>query len=62
MIISFSILSSYSRPDVLALGKYTLNLIGCSKDVAKDIYQMVEYLVSKVTCSSLCSVSSTFLT
>ena len=44
----FHLLSTvYSRPDVLALGKYTLNLIGCSKDVAKDIYQMVEYLVPK---------------
>ena len=44
----FHLLSTvYSRPDVLALGKFTLNLIGCSKDVAKDIYEMVEYLVSK---------------
>jgi hypothetical protein len=49
----FYILSSYSRPDVLALGKYTLNLIGCSEDVAKEIYQMVEHLVPKVASSSL---------
>jgi hypothetical protein len=41
--------SRYSRPDVLALGKYTLNLIGCSKDVSKEIYRMVEFLIPKVT-------------
>ena len=32
----------------MALGKYALNLIGCSKDVAKEVYQMVEFLVTKV--------------
>ena len=38
----------YSRPDVLALGKYALNLIGCSKHVAEEIYKVVEYLSPKV--------------
>lgn len=37
----------YSRPDVLALGKYTLNLTGISKEVAKDISEMVEFIVAK---------------
>ncbi|XP_028406864.1 mini-chromosome maintenance complex-binding protein-like [Dendronephthya gigantea] len=37
----------YSRPDVLALGKYALNLVGCSNGVAKEVYKIVEYLSPK---------------
>ncbi|XP_046864540.1 mini-chromosome maintenance complex-binding protein-like isoform X2 [Xenia sp. Carnegie-2017] len=37
----------YCRADVLAIGKYTLNLWGCPEDTARELYKFIELFLTK---------------